>query len=78
MQLAEISVSGDRASIVVRGFSQADLRRRAERDCCKLFGAQECWKITGEQIAPCLRSPGGRARLYEGRFEAVCTAPASR
>jgi hypothetical protein len=77
MNLAAVTVSADCASIVVRGFSQADLCRRAERECCKLFGSKECWRITGEQIAPCLRSPGGRARLYEGRFEAVCTTAAS-
>jgi hypothetical protein len=77
MSTATITVSGDHASIVVRGFSGSELRRCAERDCCRLFGGTDGWRFTNEQIAPCLRTAGGRTRLYEGRFEAVGTTAAS-
>ena len=30
-------------------------------------------RITGETVAPCLVSLGGRVRLYEGRFQAIAT-----
>jgi hypothetical protein len=48
--------------LVVRGFSPADIRRQAARRCtpgCHLV--EQC-------VTPCLVSPGGRVRLYEGRF----------
>jgi len=70
MQLDLLDVSGDRASVVVRGFSPADLRRRAARDCGEVFGGDSGWRFTQETIAPCMVSIGGRVRLYEGRFEA--------
>ena len=70
MKLAAVNVSDDRATITVRGFSPADLRRRAARDCGRLFGEDGGWQFTREEIVPCLRSMGGRVRLYEGRFDA--------
>jgi hypothetical protein len=54
------------ATIVARGFSPAELRRRVECECRKSFG--EACRITGETITPCSVSLGGRVRLYEGRF----------
>ncbi len=70
MKLDVVNVSGDRASLVMRGFSPPDLRRRAVRDCSLVFGSDGSWRFTREEIVPCLVSPGGRVRLYEGRFEA--------
>ena len=70
MALDLINVSGDRASVLVRGFNPADLRRRAARDCGEAFGGEPDWRFTREEIVPCLVSIGGRVRLYEGRFEA--------
>jgi len=71
MTLDVLNVSGDRASVLVRGFSPADLRRRAARDCARAFGADAGWRFTQEEIVPCMVSIGGRVRLYEGRFEAA-------
>ena len=71
MTLDLINVAGDRASVLVRGFSPAELRRRASRDCGEAFGGEAGWRITREEIVPCLVSIGGRVRLYEGRFEAT-------
>jgi hypothetical protein len=70
MTLDLINISDDRASVLVRGFSPAELRRRASRDCGKAFGSEAGWRFTREEIVPCLVSIGGRVRLYEGRFEA--------
>jgi hypothetical protein len=70
MKLAAVDVSGDRATLTMRGLSPADLRRRATRDCSRLFGEDCCWQFTREEIVPCVRSMGGRVRLYEGRFDA--------
>jgi len=56
----------DSTTIVVRGFSPTELRRRVECECRKSFG--EACRITGETITPCSVSLGGRVRLYEGRF----------
>jgi hypothetical protein len=77
MSLDSVSVTGDRASVVVRGFSPPDLKRRAARDCGHVFGRDEAWKFTREEIVPCLVSIGGRVRLYEGRFEACRSSVAS-
>jgi len=71
MSLDVVNVSGSRASVTVRGFSPAELRRRAALDCGKVFGSDGDWRFTQEQIAPCLVSIGGRVRLYEGHFEAT-------
>jgi hypothetical protein len=70
MSLDVVNVSGSNASVRVRGFSPADLRRRAALDCGKVFGSDGDWRFTQETIVPCLVSIGGRVRLYEGRFEA--------
>jgi hypothetical protein len=70
MKLDAVSVSGDRASLVMRGFSPSDLKRRASRDCGQVFGRDGAWGFTREEIVPCMVSIGGRVRLYEGRFEA--------
>jgi hypothetical protein len=48
--------------LVVRGLSPADIRRQAAKRCtpgCQLI--EQC-------VTPCLVTPGGRVRLYEGRF----------
>jgi hypothetical protein len=71
MTLDALDLSGDRASVLVRGFRPADLRRRAARDCRQVFGADTGWRFTQEEIVPCMVSIGGRVRLYEGRFEAA-------
>jgi hypothetical protein len=71
MMLDVLNVSDDRASVLIRGFSPADLRRRAARDCKQAFGSDAGWRFTQEEIVPCLVSIGGRVRLYEGRFEAA-------
>ena len=70
MTLDLVNVSGDRASVLVRGFNPSDLRRRASRDCSEAFGNAADWRFTREEIVPCLVSIGGRVRLYEGHFEA--------
>jgi hypothetical protein len=70
MNLAAVNVSGDRATLTMRGLSPADLRRRAARDCSRVFGDDRGWQFTREEIVPCVRSLGGRVRLYEGRFDA--------
>ena len=57
-------------TIVVRGFSAAELRRQAEKKCRVAFG-DDAWRITDESFTPCLQSLGGRVRLYEGRFHAA-------
>ena len=66
---ADIAISDDRALVVVRGFSPADLRLRAARECGRALGSSG-WQFTQEKIVPCMVSIGGRVRLYEGRFEA--------
>jgi hypothetical protein len=71
MRLDVVNVSGDRASLRMRGFSPAGLRRRAVRGCSQVFGIDGGWRFTREEIVPCLVSPGGRVRLYEGRFDAT-------
>ena len=70
MTLDVVNVSGDRASVLVRGFSPSELRRRATRDCREALGSGADWRFTREEIVPCLVSIGGRVRLYEGHFEA--------
>ena len=69
MTVAESPEQGTR-TIVVRGFSPAELRRQAEKNCRAAFG-DAAWRITGESFTPCLKSLGGRVRLYEGRFHAA-------
>jgi hypothetical protein len=61
----------DRAkTIVLRGFSPAELRRHAVQRCAA-DGGDDAWRIVDESVVPCLVSLGGRVRLYEGRFRAV-------
>jgi hypothetical protein len=57
-------------AVVVRALSPSDCRRQAACICDRKLGDQ-CWRFTNESIAPCLVSLGGRARLYEGRFQAT-------
>ena len=57
-------------AVVVRALSPADCRRHAACICDRKLG-DKCWHFTAESIAPCLVSLGGRARLYEGRFQAT-------
>jgi hypothetical protein len=57
-------------TIVLRGFSPAELRRHAAKSCTA-DGGGDSWRIVDESFAPCLVSLGGRVRLYEGRFRAV-------
>ena len=61
--------SDDHACLVLRGVSPCDLRKNALCECERRLGTQG-WRVTGEQITPCMRSLGGRVLLYEGRFEA--------
>jgi hypothetical protein len=69
LQADVVKLSDTRVSVVARGLTVCDLRRTAERECCSALGA-DCWRLTGEEIVPCMVSLGGRVRLYEGRFEA--------
>jgi hypothetical protein len=51
--------------LTLRGFSPEELRACAEKRCA-CYGL----KVRESQIRPCMISPGGRVRLYEGRFVA--------
>ena len=73
MTLDVLDISGDRASVLVRGFSPADLRRRAARDASGLRRRRRLALHAGGD-RPCMVSIGGRVRLYEGRFEAARSA----
>jgi hypothetical protein len=70
MGVVEAPPAGGARTIVLRGFSPAELRRHAEAKCRSAFG-DDSWRITDEAFVPCLVSLGGRVRLYEGRFHAV-------
>jgi hypothetical protein len=65
-----VQVSADEVSVVTRGFSRGDLERQAARECERVLGGQERWRFTSTEVVPCMVSPGGRVRLYEGRFVA--------
>jgi hypothetical protein len=57
--------------VVLRGVSPREMRKRA---CCRFderFG-DGCWRLCAERTQPCLVSIGGRVRLYECEFQAVC------
>jgi len=56
------------APVVVRALSVADCRRQAACICDRKLG-EHCWRFTAESVTPCLKTIGGRARLYEGKFE---------
>jgi hypothetical protein len=66
MSVLEQQRPAPEATIVMRGFSPAELRCKAAEDCRRCFG--DTCQITGETITPALVSLGGRVRLYEGRF----------
>ena len=57
---------GDRIELKLRGFSPQELKVCAEKRCAG-YGLKVC----ESEIRPCLVSPGGRVRLYEGRFVAT-------
>jgi hypothetical protein len=59
----------EHSSLVLRGLSSRDCRRRATCLFDERYGTG-CWKLCGEESKPCLVSIGGRVRLVECRFEA--------
>ena len=58
-------VQTDRLELTLRGFSPEELKLCAERRCAG-YGLKVC----ESKIRPCMVTPGGRVRLYEGRFVA--------
>lgn len=56
----------DSLELTLRGFSPEELKACAEKRCA-------CYGLTvrESEIRPCMVSPGGRVRLYEGRFVAA-------
>jgi hypothetical protein len=56
----------------LRGFSPEELKACAEKRCA-CYGLE----VREAEIRPCMVSAGGHVRLYEGRFVAAPTAPAS-
>lgn len=56
---------GDRFELTLRGFSPAELKVCADKKCSN-FGLKVC----ESEIRPCMVSPGGHVRLYEGHFVA--------
>jgi hypothetical protein len=57
---------GDRLELRIRGFSPAELKLCADKQCAG-YGLKVC----ESEIKPCMVSAGGRVRLYEGRFVAL-------
>jgi len=55
--------------VTVRGLTPADVEACAARECCKHFG-ETGWSFGACEVKPCMKSLGGRVRLYEGRFVA--------
>jgi hypothetical protein len=55
----------DSLELTLRGFSPEELKACAEKRCA-CYGL----KVHEAEIRPCMVSPGGRVRLYEGRFVA--------
>jgi hypothetical protein len=55
----------DSLELTLRGFSPEELKACAEKRCA-CYGL----KVRESKIRPCMISPGGRVRLYEGRFVA--------
>jgi hypothetical protein len=69
MQTAIVNASETEVSVLLRGFSPDNLRKRALRECGLAFG--DCpWQLTKADVVPCMVSAGGRVRLYEGHFSA--------
>lgn len=62
-----------RVTVCVCGPSPDGLRRKACRAFDEQLGVQ-CWRLEECRLAAVSRTPGGRVRLYEGRFEAVSAA----
>jgi hypothetical protein len=58
--------------LTLRGFSPEELKACAEKRCA-CYGLE----VTEAEIKPCMLSPGGRVRLYEGHFLATRAAGAS-
>ena len=56
----------DSVQLTLRGFSPEELKACAEKRCA-CYGL----KVRESEIRPCMVSPGGRVRLYEGRFVAT-------
>ena len=56
----------DSLELTLRGFSPEELKACAEKRCA-CYGL----KVQESEIRPCMVSPGGRVRLYEGRFVAT-------
>jgi len=57
------SSQNDRLELTLRGFSPAELKLCADKQCAG-YGLEVC----ESEIKPCMVSPGGHVRLYEGRF----------
>jgi hypothetical protein len=62
----------DRFELTLRGFSPAQLKACAEKRCA-CAGLEVC----EAEIRPCMVTPGGRVRLYEGHFLAARAAAVS-
>ena len=62
----------DSLELTLRGFSPEQLRACAEKRCA-FYGLKVC----ESDIKPCMVSPGGRVRLYEGHFLAARVADAA-
>ena len=58
----------DRLELTLRGFSPAELKLCADKTCAN-YGLEVC----ESEIRPCMVSPGGHVRLYEGHFVAEKT-----
>lgn len=56
----------DELELTLRGFSPEELKACAEKRCA-CFG----YRVREAEIRPCMVSPGGRVRLYEGHFVAA-------
>ncbi len=68
-----MTIAEDRVLVTARGFSPAELRRYATRECEKALG-RDCWCFTQADVRPCMVSLGGRARLFEGHFVATLSS----
>jgi hypothetical protein len=62
----------DSLELTLRGFSPEELKACAEERCA-CFGLE----VREAEIRPCMISPGGRVRLYEGHFRATRVADAA-
>jgi len=56
----------DKLELTLRGFSPEELKACAEKRCA-CYGLE----VREAEIRPCMVSPGGHVRLYEGRFVAA-------